>query len=159
MDLSIINEAIDQVQTDVIVNGNLKKDVNRSVVSSLGLIKGELKKYKPEGIIDVDGVNDEELDFFEWLNAPDYAETTHIPIYDRQYKWKRGYQTAWTGYSAEGKSTWLYFLLLIKLLKNPKAKLAVFSPENFPRNRLVKDWVKTIIGKDPNIDKELTIFF
>ena len=113
-------------------------------------MKRSLSQYvESNSLADLDGVNDDKSDFWDWLNQGSNAETTHIKEYDRMFKWKYGWVNSWTGYSNEGKSSWLYFLILIKLLQDPNAKVAVFSPENYPRHKFVKDWVKTMLGCDP----------
>ncbi len=106
------------------------------------------------GVGDLSGVDTGD-NFWEWLNkAESDAETTYISQYDPHFKWKKGWLNTWTGYSGEGKSTWLYFLLLIRVLNNPESKIAVFTPENYPKNKFYKDWIKTMLGKDPKTATE-----
>tara|TARA_R110002020_G_scaffold195451_2_gene396439 strand:- start:5075 stop:6100 length:1026 start_codon:yes stop_codon:yes gene_type:complete len=143
-------ENIDHLHDLVVIKTNIPKGVKKDVVMRIRRMKRNLVEYvESNALTDVDGVNTDKADFWSWLNSSNSAETTFIKEYDRIFKWKRGWVNTWTGYSNEGKSSWLYFILLIKLLQDKNAKVAIFSPENYPRNRFVKDWVKTMLGYDP----------
>jgi|TARA_R110000823_G_scaffold205065_1_gene336017 hypothetical protein len=145
-----IFENLDNIQENIVVKTNASKAVMKEIVSSIRSIKKSIEQeILNNSLTDTNGVNDDKLDFWEWLNTGSKAETTFIKDYDRIFKWKYGWVNTWTGYSNEGKSSWLYFLILIKLLNDPNAKVAVFSPENYPRNKFVKDWLKTMLGVDP----------
>ena len=151
MDVTRILSSLDLIQDEVVMKTNADKDQMKVLMSEFNNVKFQLKEYiENEQAIDIQGVNEDKMDFFDWLNAPEYAQTTFLPFLDPHFQWKRGYANAWTGYSGEGKSTLLYFLLLIQVIKDD-APIAVFSPENFPRNRFVKDWVTTIIGENPKL--------
>ena len=143
-------ENIDHLHDLVVLKTNISKAVKKEVVMRIQSMKKNLVEYvEKNSLVDVDGVNADKLEFWDWLNTNNNAETTFIKEYDRIYKWKKGWVNAWTGYSNEGKSSWLYFILLIKVLQDKNAKIAIFSPENYPRNKFIKDWLKTILGYDP----------
>ena len=143
-------ENINYLHNLVIIKTNLPQRTKKEIVMTIQSMKRSLSQYvESNSLTDLDGVNDDKSEFWDWLNQGSNAETTHIKEYDRIFKWKYGWVNSWTGYSNEGKSSWLYFLILIKLLEDPNAKVAVFSPENYPRHKFVKDWVKTMLGCDP----------
>jgi len=143
-------ENIDHLHDLVVIKTNIPKSVKKDVVMHIRSMKKNVVDFvKTNSLVEVDGVNDDQIDFWDWINKGNSAETTFIKEYDRIFKWKKGWVHSWTGYSNEGKSSWLYFIILIKLLQDPDAKVAVFSPENYPRNKFVKDWVKTMLGNDP----------
>jgi len=154
-----IKDNLEKIQNEVVLTtGTIGKKAKKELILTFRAIVNDLDEYaKMNSLTPIDGVNADEQDFFDWLQDSGEADTTYISDYDKYFKWKKGWVNSWTGYGNEGKSSWLYFLILIKLLKEPKSKVAVFSPENYPRNKFVKDWVKTIIGKDPKYAGRLEI--
>ena len=149
-------ENIDHLHDLVVINTNITQKIKKDVVMTIRTMKRNIVEYvESNALTEVDGVNDDKVDFWDWINKGNNAHTTFIDRYDRIFKWKRGWVNSWTGYSNEGKSSWLYFIILIKLLQDPEAKVAVFSPENYPRNKFVKDWVKTMLGCDPKYSTKI----
>jgi hypothetical protein len=151
INIELVNQTLSKV-TNTMVNGAYWKEGSdfKETLQSLNYLKKHIEDSElSNGLDDVKGHSDSPDDFWEYITNPDtQAETTHIPELDRILKWKRGWHYAFTGYSNEGKSAFLYFLLTLKVVLDD-AKIAVFSPENFPRNRFIKDVVKTILGRDP----------
>lgn len=149
-------ENIDHLHDLVVIKTNISKEVKKDVIMRIRTMKKNIAEYvESNSLIEVDGVNEDKSDFWDWINKGNNAQTTFIDKYDRIFKWKKGWVHSWTGYSNEGKSSWLYFMILIKLLRDPEAKVAVFSPENYPRHKFVKDWVKTMLGSDPKYSTRL----
>ena len=75
------------------------------------------------------------------------AETTHIPILNTHWKFKRGEITLVSGIGNYGKSAFLEQLLLIKSVKENK-KWAMFSPEAFPSHEFYHSLTETYLGMD-----------
>ena len=75
------------------------------------------------------------------------AETTHIPLLDKHWKFKRGEMTSLSGIGNFGKSAWLTHLLLIKTIKENK-KWCIFSPEHFPAEEFYHDLTESFFGLD-----------
>jgi len=149
-------ENIDHLHDTIMVNTNLPKKTKKEIWLTIRRMKTNIQEYvKENSIAEIDGVNIQDMTFWDYLHKAQEGYTTFINEYDKIWRWKDGWLNVWTGYSGEGKSSWLYFLILIKLLKDPNAKVAVFSPENHPRNRFIKDWVKTILGYNPKHSTKL----
>jgi len=76
-----------------------------------------------------------------------FAQTTHIPLLDAHWKFRRGEITLLSGIGNFGKTEFLRQLLLIKSVKD-KMKWATFSPENFPAHEYYHDCVESLLGAD-----------
>ena len=106
MDINQMLTSMQLVQDEIVMKTNADKDQMSMLISEFNSMRSVLKQHlEEESSINVQGVVSDSMDFFDWLNAPSYAETTHLHWYDPQFQWKKGYTTAWTGYSGEGKST------------------------------------------------------
>jgi twinkle protein len=74
------------------------------------------------------------------------APTTHFPIVDEYFRWKKGDINLFTGYGNHGKTTFALQLMLIKSIY-AGWKWAIFSPENYPANDFYDDLVEMYVGK------------
>jgi len=82
------------------------------------------------------------------------GETTHIKELDTHFKWMPGYLNVWTGWMNEGKTEWIYQLLLLRAVLAGK-KSAIYSPENMPEEDIYDQLIHSLTGQDP--DKETPI--
>jgi len=99
---------------------------------------------KIEGIFSTDDVVDSMLDGFK--NGQERGSTTHIPLLDKAWTWRKGEVNIWTGYQNEGKSLFINQLSTIKACFD-NWKFAVFSPENMPMNDFYNEIIEMYIGK------------
>lgn len=99
--------------------------------------------YKPADVVYGSDVYDAALDIFS--NGYKSAETTHIPILDTYFKFKKGEITLLSGIGNAGKSTYLNQLLLIQSYFSEK-KWAIFSPENYPAHEFYFDLTEVLLG-------------
>lgn len=85
------------------------------------------------------------------------GETTHIPVVDSHFSWKRGDLTCVTGFPQSGKTEFTLFLMLLKSIRDGW-KWVVFSPENYPADELFDTLIHTYIGRsvDPKYSDQMT---
>ena len=102
------------------------------------------KDVRIEGIFEVSDIKDSMLSGYR--NGKVRGTTTYIPELDKAWSWRGGEVNVWTGYQNEGKSLALNQLCAIRAYWE-KAKVAIFSPENFPLNDLFDDIIEMFIGK------------
>ena len=121
-------------------NDYLKK---YGAVSLAGTLKSA-KDVRIEGIFEVNDVK--ESMFNGYRNGKVRGTTTYIPELDKAWTWRGGEVNVWTGYQNEGKSLALNQLCAIRAYWET-AKVAIFSPENFPLNDLFDDVIEMFIGK------------
>jgi twinkle protein len=87
--------------------------------------------------------------------AHDYAhgrlkgETTHLPALDEHFKWMPGYCNVWTGWPGDGKTEFIYQLLLLRAIFKGK-KSAIFSPENMPAEHIYDQLIHALTGQQPD---------
>lgn len=74
------------------------------------------------------------------------GETTHIPMFDEYWTWRKSEFNIWSGYSNEGKSEFLKFLCLIKGLEKQQ-KFCFNSPEDYPAKSFYDGFIHTLSGK------------
>jgi twinkle protein len=79
------------------------------------------------------------------------GSTTYIQDFDNSWKWRMGEVNIWTGYNNEGKSQFLIFLALLKVLKEGR-KFIFYSPENYPPDEFFDDMIHTISGRTTDKD-------
>lgn len=79
------------------------------------------------------------------------GETCHIPQLDPHFKWMPGYLNVWTGWMNEGKTEWVYQLLLLRALLAAK-KSAIFSPENMAEEFIYDQLIHALTGQNPDKD-------
>ena len=84
-------------------------------------------------------------------NGQEKGTTTYIPDLDKCWKWRKGEFNIWTGYSNEGKSQFLRFLFLIKILVDGW-KFLICAPEDFPPEDFFDDCVHTLTGQPTDKD-------
>lgn len=73
------------------------------------------------------------------------GSTTHIPDVDKCWTWRKQEFNLWTGYLGEGKSLFIRYLSLIKMLMDGWTFLFC-APEDFPPEEFYDDMLHTIIG-------------
>lgn len=112
-------------------------------VSLLDTLKNA-KDVKIEGVFSVSDVRQSMLDGYR--NGKVRGTTTYIPELDEAWTWRGGEVNLWTGYQNEGKSLALNQLCAIRAYWE-NAKVAIFSPENFPLKDLFDDIIEMYIGK------------
>lgn len=74
------------------------------------------------------------------------GETTHFPILDNHYRWRRGEVSVIHGFGNHGKSVMALQLMLIKSVFCDY-KWAVFNPENSPADFFYQDIAEMYAGK------------
>jgi hypothetical protein len=77
------------------------------------------------------------------------GETTHITELDRHFKWMPGYCNVWTGWPGDGKTEFLYQLLLLRATFTGR-KSAIFSPENMPAEHIYDQLIHALTGQQPD---------
>jgi hypothetical protein len=79
------------------------------------------------------------------------GETTHITQLDPLFTWMPGYLNVWTGWMNEGKTEWIYQLLLIRAALAGK-KAAIYSPENMDEEHIYNQLIHSLTGQNPDRD-------
>jgi hypothetical protein len=79
------------------------------------------------------------------------GETTHIPQLDPHFKWMPGYLNVWTGWMNDGKTEWVYQMLLLRAVLAGK-KSAIYSPENMPEEHIYNQLIHSLTGQNPDRD-------
>lgn len=102
------------------------------------------KDVKIEGVFEVSDIRNSMINGYR--NGKVRGTTTYIPELDEAWTWRGGEVNLWTGYQNEGKSLALNQLCCIRAYWE-NAKVAIFSPENFPLNDLFDDIIEMFIGK------------
>ena len=102
------------------------------------------KDVKIEGVFEVSDIRNSMINGYR--NGKVRGTTTYIPELDEAWTWRGGEVNLWTGYQNEGKSLALNQLCCIRAYWE-NAKVAIFSPENFPLNDLFDDIIEMYIGK------------
>ena len=102
------------------------------------------KDVKIEGVFSLLDAKSEMINLYR--NGQNRGTTTYIQELDVCWTWRGGEVNLWTGYQNEGKSLLLNQLSLIRSYWED-AKVAVFSPENFPISDFYNDLIEMFIGK------------
>jgi hypothetical protein len=79
------------------------------------------------------------------------GDTCHIKELDPHFKWMKGYLNVWTGWMNEGKTEWVYQLLLLRAVLAGK-KSALYSPENMPEEQIYDQLIHSLAGQNPDRD-------
>lgn len=82
----------------------------------------------------------------QFLRGKIKGETTFIPELDNHYTFKEGEVSLFSGVGNSGKSTFLYYLLVLQA-KYGGHKSAVFTPENEPADEFYDTLIEMYIGK------------
>ncbi len=77
------------------------------------------------------------------------GELTHFTELDQHFKWMPGYCNVWTGWPGDGKTEFLYQLLLLRAIFRGK-KSAIFSPENMPAESIYDQLIHALTGQQPD---------
>jgi len=77
------------------------------------------------------------------------GETTYLPALDEHFKWMAGYCNVWTGWPGDGKTEFIYQLLLLRAVFKRK-KSAIFSPENMPEEQIYDQLIHALTGQNPD---------
>lgn len=102
-------------------------------------------EVRPRDVFFGEDVKSEALEIYD--NGYKSAHTTYIPEIDYHWKWKKGEITLLSGIGNYGKSTLEKYLLVIQAIKD-KAKIAIFSPEEFPASEFYHDLVEIYFAQD-----------
>jgi hypothetical protein len=96
------------------------------------------------------------LDEATWARmAHDYhhgrtaGETTHVLSLDKHFKWMPGYCNVFTGWPGDGKTEFIYQLLLLRAVFKGK-KSAIFSAENMPEEQIYDGLIHSLTGQNPD---------
>lgn len=131
-----------------IVDLNQYKDANEYLISkgkeSLLDVLKQAKYTQVEGIFSAENVKESMYD--RYRNGQNRGTTTYVEMLDDAWTWRGGEVNLWTGYQNEGKSLFLNQLCAIRAYWED-AKVAVFSPENFPLDDFNNDIIEMFIGK------------
>lgn len=95
--------------------------------------------------------NVRELMLHQFDNGKERGTTTYFEPLDPHFTWKKGQVTLFHGIPNMGKTTFLYFLLILKSMYDGD-KWAIFSPEQYPANEFYDPLIHTFLGR--NIDKK-----
>lgn len=130
-----------------IVDFGASKDANDYLLANgkekLANLLATAKDVKFEGIYNVSDAKESMLDGYR--NGQRRGTTTYTPV-DKAWTWREGEVNIWTGYENEGKSLFVNQLSAIRAYWE-NAKVAVFSPENFPVDDFYNDIIEMYIGK------------
>lgn len=100
---------------------------------------------KPKDVIFGEDAKQGAINIYE--NGYEDVESMGIPELDEHFKLKRGEITLLTGHGNYGKSTFLKYILLVKILTTGK-KFAFFSPEENPAHEFYHDFVEIYLGQN-----------
>lgn len=109
----------------------------------------EAKGLPLDDIQYLSGVRD--LMLFQFDNGKERGTPTHFEPLNNHFSWKRGQVTLFHGIGNFGKSTFVYFLMLLKSMYDGD-KWGVYSPEHYPANEFYDILIQTFLGK--NIEKK-----
>jgi twinkle protein len=87
----------------------------------------------------------------DWEKGKEKGSTTHIPLLDQCWKWRKKEFNIWTGYTNEGKSLFLRYLSIVKSLKDDW-KFIFCAPEDFPPKEFFDDMIHTVCGASTDRD-------
>lgn len=82
---------------------------------------------------------------FDLKNGKQKGSTTHIPLIDEAWKWRKQEFNIWTGYANEGKSLFLRYLCIIKAVMEDW-KFVFCAPEDYPPKEFYDDMIHTLTG-------------
>mgnify|MGYP003644784143 CR=1 FL=1 len=102
------------------------------------------KDVKVEGVFTLGDARDSMI--HDYRNGQKRGSTTYVDSIDKSWTWREGDVYVWTGYQNEGKSLMLNQMCAVRAYWE-SAKVAVFSPENFPINDFYNDIIEMYIGK------------
>ncbi len=113
------------------------------------------KPVKIDGVFSVGDVRDSLVN--EYKNGLPRGSTTYFRGVDERWTWRGGDVNLWTGYTNEGKSTFLSQLALVKAI-NDSWTFAFFSPEN-TTNKFYRELIEMHQGKsmDKTYNERITI--
>jgi twinkle protein len=136
-----------------IVDWGKYKDANEALMydESLQGFLDSAREIKMDGVYYAEDVYGELDDIYE--NGLPKGTTTHLPSMDAIWTWRISEVNLWTGYQNEGKSTFLYYISMLKAMFEGW-KFALFTPENFPAQEFYEDVIHMYAGK--TTDKEIS---
>lgn len=130
-------EFVNDVLIDKVTRGEIQtKEINPDIFNL---------EIKPKDVIFGEDVKSEALDIYE--NGYQDVESMGIRELDEYFKLKKGEITLLTGHGNYGKSSFLKYILILKLVKFGK-KFAFFSPEDNPAQEFYHDLVEIYLGCD-----------
>ena len=124
-----------------------KNPPNTNIVTREGNIVVDPKVYEegyePTDVIYAQDAYDAAVDI--WEKGFETAETSHIPILDDIFKWKRRQLNLLSGIGNYGKSGFMEYLMMVKSYYDG-TKWAVVSPENYPPEEWYFNLAEMLIG-------------
>jgi twinkle protein len=137
---------------DVVVNdkGEVRtcKDLNEVLVNfgkeKVREVVANLEQPKIAGVHYVEDVAEEIFDVF--ANGRIVGETTHLPEFDKRFRWKRGDINLVFGHGNFGKTQFWIHLMVIKSMYDGW-RWAIFCPENYPATDFYIDVIEMYAGK------------
>ena len=106
-------------------------------------------EIKPKDVIFGEDVKAEALNIYH--KGYESASTTYVKELDVHFKWKKGELTLLTGIGNYGKSSFLKYLLMLKMIVEGK-KFAIFSPEDNPASEFYHDLTEIFFGQNMTPD-------
>jgi hypothetical protein len=100
---------------------------------------------RPKDVIFGEDVKEEALNIYE--NGYESVNGVDIPVLDDYFKMKKGELTLLTGIGNYGKSTFMKWYLLLRVLKFGE-KFALFAPEDNPAQEFYHDMCEIYFGMD-----------
>ena len=75
------------------------------------------------------------------------GSSIHIPVLHEHLRWRKGFVYCFTGYPGAGKSEFINYLCVLHA-KETGAKIAMFTPENYPAENQVINLMRSYLGKN-----------
>ena len=118
-------------------------------MSRLPVIANEPKTIS-DGVMPIDTMWADMKQTF--LNGKARGTTTHFPVFDQNFTWKKGEITLLIGKPNSGKTEFVLQLMLMKSIFD-KWKWGCYSPENYPADEFYDTLIHAYIGKttDPHV--------
>lgn len=134
----------DSFATAEFTNGKLIDKTSRSEVETKEIDPDVFDiDIKPKDVIFAEDVKGAALDILR--NGYAKVEGIDVSELDYHFKYKRGENTVLTGYGNYGKSTFMKWFLMMRVLKFGD-KFAFFSPEDNPAEEFYHDMVEIYLG-------------
>jgi len=128
------------------------KDANETLVKAgkeeIQWAFNEAKGLPLDDIQYLDNVRD--LMLYQFENGKERGTPTYFEPLKDHFTWKKGQVTLFHGIGNFGKSTFVYFLCILKSMQDGD-KWGIYSPEHYPANEFYDNLIHTFLGA--NIDK------
>lgn len=122
------------ILVDKITRAEIKEEINEDIFNL---------DIRPKDVIFGEDVKEKALDIFH--NGYESLKSMGVPELDEYWKLKKGEISLLTGIGNYGKSSWLKYVLLMRVIMYGE-KFALFSPEDNPAEEFYHDLVEIYIG-------------